>query len=192
MHDPARRPPHDRDRHAKRMVRRGQLRNLTKPADERLRVARAHANIDTARESVFVEPPTRRGETGDVRRAPAPARRRGRVEADLVHDRLRAIDVRAQLPPTTKRIDNEPPSVAREDELTQMEVPVASARPPDQLAGTNRLAGLDERVDVAVPEVPAARETADATGCRLMYAASLDRVDAMRPSGRRSLLGPVV
>jgi hypothetical protein len=71
-------------------------------------------------------------------------------------------------------------------------VPVAPARPPDQLAGTNRLPRLDERVDVAIPEMADAREPADTMGGRLVHAATFDRVDAMRPARRRALLRAVV
>jgi hypothetical protein len=50
MDDPAGRLPHDRDRHAKRVMRRGEVRHLTEPADERLRIARPDANVDAARQ----------------------------------------------------------------------------------------------------------------------------------------------
>ncbi len=109
-----------------------------------------------------------------------------------MNHRLRAIHVRAELPAAPKRVDDEPPAVPGEDELTEVDVPVALPRPADVLACTNGLAGLDERVDMAVTEMPDAGEPADAAGCRLVYAAPLDRVDAMRPPGRRAPLRPVV
>src|SRR5215211_9161052 len=45
---------------------------------------------------------------------------------------------------------------------------------------------------MAVTEVPDAGEPANATGCRLVHAAPLDRVDAMRPPGRRALLRAII
>ena len=81
------------------MVRRVQPGPLAEPAVEGLRVADPRANVDAAREAALVEPAARLRVARDVRRRPpAPGRRRGRVEAHLVHDGLVPVDVGPQLP----------------------------------------------------------------------------------------------
>src|SRR4029453_1590759 len=124
-----------------------------------------------------MEAPPRRREPGDVRRPPAPARRRRGVEADLVNHGVCAIHVRTELPSAPQRVDDEAPAAPGEDELTQVDVPVALPRPADVLACTNALAGRDERFDVAVTEMPDASEPTHAAGCRLVYAPPLHAVD---------------
>ena len=71
-------------------------------------------------------------------------------------------------------------------------MPVALERPADVLAGRDDLAGLHDRVDVPVAEVPDAREPTGATRSRQEHGPTLDGVDPVRSAGRRTLFGPVV
>ena len=71
-------------------------------------------------------------------------------------------------------------------------MPVALARPADVLPRRDGLAGLHDRVDVPVSEVTDTREATCATRGREEHGPALDREDAVRPSGRRASLGPVV
>src|SRR5215204_5367558 len=119
---------------------------LAEPAGERLWVARPHANVDAARQTFRVEPPTGHRKPRDVRRPSPPAWSRRRVEADLMHDRLCAIDIGAELSAPPKRIDDQPAPVVREDELAQMHMPAPLPRPADELRRPNHLARLDRRL----------------------------------------------
>jgi hypothetical protein len=107
-------------------------------------------------------------------------------------DRLRAIDVGAELPTATKRVDDKPASVAREDELTEMDVPVPPPRPTDVLARPHGLARFHERLDMAVAEVAYPRESTHTAGSCLMHAAAFDCIDAMRPTGWSAPFRPVI
>src|SRR4029453_13946653 len=126
--------------------------------EQPLRVASPPGDIDAAQHVGPIEGPPSLREPGDVRRPPAPARRRGRVEADLVDHGVCAIHVRTELPSAPQGVDDEPPAAPGEDELTEVDVPVALPRPADGVACSNALAGLDERFDVAVTEMPDAGE----------------------------------
>ena len=192
MNDLARRNADDRHCHSERMVRRRQLRNVAEPANERLRIAGPHANVDAARKMVSVEPAPALRKPSDVRRGPPPTGRRRRVEADFVNDRFGPIDVGPEFPATAERVDDQASSIAGEDELAQMDMPIATARPTDQFAPANRLAGLDQRVDMPVPKVADAREPTDPPRGCLVDASALDRINTMRPPGRRAALRPVI
>ena len=80
----------------------------------------------------------------------------------------------------------------REDELAEVHVPVALARPADVLPRDDGLPGRDHRVDVPVPEVPGVHESPLALGRREVHGAALDREDPVRALRRRARLGPVV
>jgi len=89
-------------------------------------------------------------------------------------------------------IDDEPAAVAREDELAQMDVPVAATRPPDLLRRTHHFAGLDERVDVPVAEMSDPGKAADAAWSRLVNKATFDREDPMRSTRRSAAFRPII
>ena len=113
------------------------------------------------------------------------------MEADLPDRRRSPIDVRVELSFAPERIHDEP-RLTGEEELAEVHVPVAGARPPDVLARRDGLTGLDERIDVPVAEVTDVHE-APYTGRRgEEHGAALDRVHAMRASARRAALGPIV
>ena len=95
-------------------------------------------------------------------------------------------------PPGPERIDQQPPAVAGEEELGQVNVPGALRRPADELAGPHSIAFLHARVDVAVAEVADADVPAYALRGRLLDDAALDREDAVCPAGGRAGLGLVV
>ena len=86
--DEARAEVDDRQRKAERMVRRGQPREISKPADERLRVVGVDADVDDAREPLLVQPPSRLRQARDVAGAENPVRIGRRVVANLVDRRL--------------------------------------------------------------------------------------------------------
>ena len=113
----------DRDRHPKRVVRRSQVVDLLEPADERLGIAAPDTDVDLAGEAGAIEPPPCLREECDVRGPAAPTGRGGRVEADVVHDRLHAVDVRVDLSALPKRVHDQAPPVDREDELAEVDVP---------------------------------------------------------------------
>jgi hypothetical protein len=66
---------------------------------------------------------------------------------------------------------------------------LSRAPKPAQAVGDAAVGAPDH---MAITEMPDAGEPADATGCRLVHAAPLDRVYAMRPPTRRALLRPVI
>ena len=182
----------DRDHDPVGMVRCSQVGELLEPADERLRIAHADADVDATEERITVEAPTRRRQTGNAgARASPPGRRRRSVEADLPDRGSRPIHVWVQLPATPQRVD-EDPCLAGEDELAQVDVPVARTRPADVLARYDRLTRQDERVDVAVPEVADVGVAAHAVRRGEEHGPALDCVHAMCPPGRRPTLRPVV
>ena len=175
-----------------RMVRCGKPRQLLEPPDERLRVAHPDPHVDLADEPIAGESRPCLRQARDARRRPSrPGRSRGYIEAKLANLRPRLVDVRPHLPTGTKRVDHDRPS-AREDELAQVDVPVALARPADVLARRNGLAGLHDRIDVPVAEVADARKATRATWSGEEHGAALDGEHPVRPAGRRTLLGPVV
>ena len=132
----------DRDRDAEGMVRCGQVRELLEPADERLRIAHADADVDATEERIAVEAPTRRRQTGDARvRASSPGRRRRRVEANLPDRGSRPIHVWVRASRHGRSGLTRIRRLAGEDELAQVDVPVARTRPADVLARRDRLTG---------------------------------------------------
>ncbi len=175
------------------MVRRRQVGQITEPADERLRVAHADADVDLSGERRLREPPARLRQLRDGRAAPPPPpRRRGRVEADLPDLGRMPIDVRVQLAAASERVDHERLAARREEELGQVHVPEALGRPPDRLTRLDDVTGADGGLYVPVAEVADAGQPDPAGSRRLAHAPALDREHAVRPARRRAPLTPVV
>ena len=107
-------------------------------------------------------------------------------------DGRRGVDVGLELSAGPKRVDQQAPAVAGEEELGQVNVPGALGRPADELAGLHSVALLHARVDVAVAEVADADVPAHAFRGRLLDDAALDREDAVCPAGGSARLGLVV
>ena len=116
--------------------------------------------------------------------APAPGRRRRRVEADVVDDRRRRVDVWLAASAGAKRVQQHLPAVAGEVELGQVDVPGALRRPADELTGAHPVAALDARVDVPVAEVADADAAAGAGGdAASTTPPSIAKTRCVRPAG---------
>ncbi len=173
-------------------MRSGHVRKVGEPADERLRVAGAHADVDAPEEPVSRDPLPGRRQARDARqRSSSPLRARRRVEADLADDGPRRVHERVELPAGAQRVHAHRVS-GREDVLRQVHVPVVLARPADVLTRRHDLAGRDDGIDVPVAEVADAREAPPARRCREVHGPALDREHAMRAVRRMPGLGTVV
>ncbi len=191
-YQPARVEIEDPNGEPERMMRRGEPGQLHEPADERLRVAHADAHVDPPEQSIAGKSRPGLRQARDARRRPSrPGWGRGRVEAKLADLGPGLVHVRLELPSGAQRIDHERPA-AREHELAQVHVPVALARPADVLSRCDDLAGLHDRVDVPVSEVPDSREATRATRGREEHGPAFDREDPMGAADRRSSFGPIV
>ena len=174
------------------MVGSGEPGKIAKPADERLRIAHAHAYVDPAEEGFARQPLPGVRQTRDAGRGPpSPRGACGHMEANLPNLGRRSVDERVELSSGPERIHEDRVS-RREDELAQMHMPVARARPPDVLTRHDRFARLHDRIDVPVAKVTDAGEAARTRRCRQEHRSTFDCVDAVGSPGGGTSLGSVV
>ena len=100
------------------------------------------------------------------------------------------------LPAAVERVDGNPSLAvaAGENPLRQMEMPLAGERPAEHVPGPDGLTLRDDGVDVAVAEMaePDDRLAGSCVARDPPDLAALERVDTVRPAGRRAPSGPVV